>query len=176
MPRAAADPNKLTGLASRLSAFVTERHPLALQVVLDVFDHVGGSKLKPRDHAGLEAMRGPFRRELARRLYATLQAPDGTDQTTPGTTAIKRMEQARAELSELQARMHPLQREINQLTRQFWVDKAQVAANKYDLSASRYRLVERDEAYYEQPDVTIDRLLQLDQVMRAETQELLAML
>ncbi len=100
MPRAAADPNKLTGLASRLSAFVTERHPLALQVVLDVFDHVGGSKLKPRDHAGLEAMRGPFRRELARRLYATLQAPDGTDQTTPGTTAIKRMEQARAELVE----------------------------------------------------------------------------
>lgn len=101
MPRAAAaDPNKLTGLASRLSAFVTERHPLALQLALDVFDQAGGSKLKPRDHAGLEALRGPFRRELARRLYGTLKVPDGTDQTTPGTTAVKRMEQARAELVE----------------------------------------------------------------------------
>jgi 2-oxoisovalerate dehydrogenase E1 component len=100
MPRAVADPNKLTGLVSRLSAFVTERHPLALQLALDVFDQVGGSKLKPRDHAGLEGLRGPFRRELARRLYGTLKAPDGTDQTTPGTTAVKRMEQARAELVE----------------------------------------------------------------------------
>ncbi len=98
MPRVAADPNKLTGLASRLSAFVTERHPLALGIVLEVFDRVGGPKLKPRDHAALEALRTPFRRELARRLYDTLKAPDGTDQTTPGTTAVRRMEQARAEL------------------------------------------------------------------------------
>lgn len=100
MPRAAADPNKPTGLASRLAAFVTERHPLALSLVLDVFDHAGGARIKPRDAAGLEALRGPFRRELARRLYDTLRAPEGTDQTTPGTPANKRMEQARAELVE----------------------------------------------------------------------------
>ncbi|MDH4064911.1 MAG: thiamine pyrophosphate-dependent enzyme, partial [Acidobacteriota bacterium] len=100
MPRAAADPNKLTGLASRFSAFVTERHPLAVQLALDVFDAVGGHKLKPRDHAGIEALRVPFRRELARRLYDTLKAPEGTDHTTPGTTASKRMEQARAELTD----------------------------------------------------------------------------
>jgi 2-oxoisovalerate dehydrogenase E1 component len=98
MPRAAADPNKLTGLASRLSAFITERHPLAVALVLDVFDAVGGGKLKPRDHAALDTLRTPFRRELARRLYEALKAPEGTDHTTPGTTAIKRMEQARAEL------------------------------------------------------------------------------
>lgn len=98
MPRAAADPNKLAGLASRLSAFITERHPLAVALVLDVFDAVGGAKLKPRDHAALDALRTPFRRELARRLYDALKVPEGTDHTTPGTSAIKRMEQARAEL------------------------------------------------------------------------------
>src|SRR6478672_7268126 len=98
MPRAAADPNKLTGLASRLSAFITERHPLAVALVLEVFDAVGGGRLKPRDHAALDGLRTPFRRELARRLYEALRAPEGTDHTTPGTTAIKRMEQARAEL------------------------------------------------------------------------------
>jgi 2-oxoisovalerate dehydrogenase E1 component len=100
MPRAAADPNKLTGLASRLAAFITERHPLAVALVLDVFEAVGGGKLKPRDHAALDALRTPFRRELARRLYEALKAPDGTDHTTPGTSAIKRMEQARAELTD----------------------------------------------------------------------------
>ena len=98
MPRAAADPGKLAGLASRLAAFVTERHPLAVAIALDVFDAVGGHKLKARDHAGLESLRGPFRRELARRLYDTLKAPEGTDHTTPGTTAARRMEQARSEL------------------------------------------------------------------------------
>jgi 2-oxoisovalerate dehydrogenase E1 component len=101
MPRASVDPtNRLTGLASRLSAFITERHPLAVTLVLDVFETVGGGRLKPRDHAALEAMRTPFRRELARRLYEALKAPEGTDHTTPGTTAIKRMEQARAELTD----------------------------------------------------------------------------
>jgi 2-oxoisovalerate dehydrogenase E1 component len=99
MPRAAADPNKLAGLASRFAAFVTERHPLAVTLVLDVFDVVA-AKPKPRDHAGLDAIRPPFRRELARRLYEVLRAPEGTDHTTPGTTAVRRMEQARAELVE----------------------------------------------------------------------------
>ncbi|MCC7034441.1 MAG: hypothetical protein IT179_16595, partial [Acidobacteria bacterium] len=100
MARAAADPNKLTGLTSRFAAFVTERHPLAIHVALEVFEAVGGNKLKPRDHAAIDGLRVPFRRELARRLYDTLKAPDGTDHTTPGTTAVKRMEQARAELAE----------------------------------------------------------------------------
>ena len=55
-------------------------------------------------------------------------------------------EQAEAELAELQSRMTPLQTEMNQLTRQFWVSKDHLKANKYDLSASRYRQVEQDEA------------------------------
>ena len=60
-------------------------------------------------------------------------------------------EKAEAELAELQSRITPLQTEINQLTRQFWVTKDQVKANKYDLSASRYRQVEQDEEFYEEP-------------------------
>ncbi len=71
-------------------------------------------------------------------------------------------EQAEAELAELQSRIAPLQDEINQLTRQFWVTKAQVAANKYDLSASRYRRVERDEEYFDEPTTTLARLSQLE--------------
>jgi len=67
--------------------------------------------------------------------------------------------------------MAPLQAEINQLNRQFWVTKAQVKANKYDLSASRYRQIEQDEPYYESPQVTMERLLKLEQVMAAEVTE-----
>jgi len=59
--------------------------------------------------------------------------------------------------------MTPLQTEINQLTRQFWVTKEQVKADKYDLSASRYRQVEQDEEFYEEPKVTLERLRQLEQ-------------
>jgi hypothetical protein len=46
-------------------------------------------------------------------------------------------ERAEAELAKLQTRITPRQDEINQLARQFWVTKEQVAAQKYDLSASR---------------------------------------
>src|ERR1700682_351019 len=67
-------------------------------------------------------------------------------------------EKAEAELAELQFRMTPLQTEINQLTRQFWVTKDQVKANKYDLSPSRYRQIEQDEEFHEEPRVTLQRL------------------
>ena len=77
-------------------------------------------------------------------------------------------EKAEAELAELQSRITPLQTEINQLTRQFWVTKDQVKANKYDLSASRYRLVEQDEEFYEEPRVTLERLARLEAVAAGE--------
>ena len=77
-------------------------------------------------------------------------------------------EKAEAELAELQSRITPLQTEINQLTRQFWVTKDQVKANKYDLSASRYRQVEQDEEFYEQPHITLERLAQLEAVAARE--------
>lgn len=81
-------------------------------------------------------------------------------------------EKAEAELAELQSRMTPLQTEINQLTRQFWVTKDQVKANKYDLSAGRYRQVEQDEEFYEQPRITLQRLRRLE---AAATREVAAL-
>lgn len=77
-------------------------------------------------------------------------------------------ETAETELAELQARITPLQTETNQLTRQFWVTKDQVKANKYNLSASRYRQVEQDEWYCEHPRVTLDRLRQLETIAIGE--------
>lgn len=81
-------------------------------------------------------------------------------------------EQAEAELAELQARITPLEREINQLGRQFWVTKEQVVANKYDLSASRYRQVEQEQVFYEKPAVTLERLRQLEHAADRDVTEL----
>ena len=75
---------------------------------------------------------------------------------------------AQARLAELDARLAPLQTEIDQLSRQFWVSKPQVRANKYDLSASRYRQVEAEAAYRPAAGVVIQRLMELNEVMDAE--------
>ena len=85
-------------------------------------------------------------------------------------------EKAEAELAELQTRIGPLENEINQLTRQFWVTKDLVKANKYDLSASRYRQLEHDETFYEKPAVTLDRLHQLEKAAVADVKALEKML
>ena len=97
MPRT-ADLNKLTGLASRFGAFVAERYPFALPIALEVFERSGMGAIKGRDAVKLDAARTPFRRALARVLYDQVSAPEGIADTTPGTSAIKRLEQARAEL------------------------------------------------------------------------------
>lgn len=81
-------------------------------------------------------------------------------------------DKAQAELAELQSRMTPLQTEINQLTRQFWVTKEQVKANKYELSVSRYRQIEQDEGFFEEPKCTLSRLLTLETVMASEIREI----
>ena len=85
-------------------------------------------------------------------------------------------EKAEAELAELQSRITPLQTEINQLTRQFWVTKDQVKANKYDLSASRYRQVEQDENFYEEPRLTLKRLRLLEAAATSEVDALQGMM
>jgi len=79
------------------------------------------------------------------------------------TTARVAREKAEAELAELQTRIAPLEAEINQLGRQFWVDRKQVVANKYDLSANRYRDVEHDEEFLEEPATTLKHLTALEQ-------------
>ncbi|MBM3181392.1 MAG: SAM-dependent DNA methyltransferase [Chloroflexi bacterium] len=71
-------------------------------------------------------------------------------------------------LSNIESQISLPQAELDRLTRQFWVTKEQVRANKYDLSASRYRQVEADAAYHEQPSVTLERLARLESVMLDE--------
>ncbi|RJP53885.1 MAG: N-6 DNA methylase [Anaerolineaceae bacterium] len=79
---------------------------------------------------------------------------------------------AQARLAELQSKIASPQSELDRLTRQFWVTKEQVKANKYDLSASRYRQVDADAAYHEKPSVTLERLARLEGVMLDEIKEL----
>jgi len=47
-----------------------------------------------------------------------------------------------------------------------------VKANKYDLSASRYRQVEQDEAFYEKPTVTLERMRQLEKTAEGDVAKL----
>ncbi len=81
-------------------------------------------------------------------------------------------EKAEAELSQLQANIAPLQDEINQLGRQFRVEKNQVVASKYDLSASHYREVEQLEEFFEKPAITLKRLNILGQRAAQQAQQL----
>lgn len=118
----------------------------------------------------LKAERLRLEAEINQLTFESVIAPEGD---THASTAL---EAARQQVSELQARITPLQAQLNQLSRQFWVTKVQVAANKYDLSASRYRQLEQDETYHEQPRVTLERLLRLEQVMAEEVRELEGMM
>jgi type I restriction enzyme M protein len=79
-------------------------------------------------------------------------------------------------LSTLQSLISSPQGELDRLTRQFWVTKEQVKANKYDLSASRYRQVDADAVYHEKPSVTLERLARLESVMLDEIKELKGLL
>ena len=81
-------------------------------------------------------------------------------------------EKAEAELATLQKRIAPLEAEINQLGRQFWVEKMEVVANKYDLSASRYRDAEHEEEFLEKPATTLKRLTLLEQHAGKQVAEL----
>jgi len=92
------DVSRLSGLASRFGAFVAERYPFALGVALEAFEKSGVGAIKARDAVKLDAARVPFRRAMASVLYAQVAAPEGIAETTPGTSAVKRLEQARAEL------------------------------------------------------------------------------
>ncbi|MEO7133667.1 MAG: thiamine pyrophosphate-dependent enzyme, partial [Vicinamibacterales bacterium] len=92
------DVEKLTGLGSRFAAFVAERHPFALPFALAVFESAGLSSIKGRDAVKLDAARPALRRALAKALYDNVTAPEGIAETTPGTSAMKRLEQARSEV------------------------------------------------------------------------------
>ena len=85
-----------------------------------------------------------------------------------GETRARNLRKPIELLSNLKSLISPPQAELDRLTRQFWVTKEQVKANKYDLSASRYRQVDADAAYHEKPSVTLERLSRLEQVMLDE--------
>ena len=91
-----AELEKLTGVASRLGAFVAERHPFALADVLDAFETATGGR-DPRDEAAIETLRPVLARELTRRLQAK-PLPQGLPETTPRTSAETRLGQACTEL------------------------------------------------------------------------------
>lgn len=123
------------------------------------------SQLEPlkRDHLNLQASLNQLR-------FESVIAPEGDAKTGAA------LEEVKAKLATLDASIAPLQPVFDQLRRQFWVQKSRVAANKYDLSASRYKGAEQDEQYFERPEVTLERLCQLETVMRAEMQELMGMM
>ena len=115
--------------------------------------------------ASLKEERLRLEGEINRLTFESVIEGDLTGFQKPVRSAL---DAAKEELANLQAQIAIFQTEIDQLTRQFWVSKKQVKANKYDLSASRYRQVEQDEVYYEKPAMTMERLLTLEKVMEAE--------
>jgi 2-oxoisovalerate dehydrogenase E1 component len=88
--------DKLTGLASRLGAFVVERYPFALSDATEAFDAATGGRA-PKDESEIEAIRSTFRRELSKRLSSRL-VPSGLNETTPGVSAERRLATAHSEL------------------------------------------------------------------------------
>ena len=107
--------------------------------------------------------------EIHRLTFENVIAPEGDETSATALAADK------ARLAELEAKIAPLQAEIDQLSRQFWVEKGAIQDNGYDLSASRYRQSEQDAAYYEQPQTTLNRMIELERIMHGEITELHAM-
>lgn len=89
-----------------------------------------------------------------------------------GLAVQNALAEAQTKLAALQPQIENPQSELDRLTRQFWVTKEQVKANKYDLSASRYRQVDADAAYHEKPSVTLERMSRLEHAILVEIKEL----
>ena len=84
-------------LASRLAAFVAERHPFALAPALAAFDSCC-ERDPGHDSGAIDALRGPFVQALSRILAGA--PPDGLPETTPGTSVEERLVLAKTELVE----------------------------------------------------------------------------
>ena len=88
------------GLAHRLAAFLSEKHPFALSSALDGFREIlrsaGGDP--GRDPKAIEDLRAPMRRALARYMKPSLsvEAPE----TMPGVAAETRLREALVEITE----------------------------------------------------------------------------
>jgi type I restriction enzyme M protein len=118
----------------------------------------------------LQAERLRLEGEMNRLQFEQAIAEDGDE------APVKALERVKEQMETLQTQMTPLESQLDQLGRQFWVTKEQVKVNKYDLSASRYRVIEQDDIYHESPSVTLKRLQTLGQVIGEEVGQLLEML
>jgi type I restriction enzyme M protein len=97
----------------------------------------------------------------------------GDEAAEAATTNVEaQLAAAKAEMEALQTQLAPLKAQIDQLGRQFWVTKKQVRVNKYDLSAGRYREMEHEPTFYEEPKLTMARLRTLEGVMEQVVNEL----
>lgn len=117
--------------------------------------------------APMKSERLNLERDINRLMFESVIA--APDDDTPRIT----LETEEQILAELNQRIAPIQKEIDQLGNQFWVDKQQIQANKYDLSASRYRQIEADETFYEEPNITLERLMTLEDITKTETGDIL---
>jgi len=86
------------GVVGRLAAFVLERFPFALAPVREALEACGADRVPERDAARLESLRVLFRQEL-NRAFDPFDLGDLAD-PTPGSTARRRLEEARRELVE----------------------------------------------------------------------------
>jgi type I restriction enzyme M protein len=106
--------------------------------------------------APMKTERLNLEREINRLMFESVIAPPNDE------TARIALETEEQKLAELNERIAPIQKEIDQLGNQFFVTKEQIRGNKYDLSASRYRQIEADETFYEEPNITLERLSKLE--------------
>ena len=118
--------------------------------------------------APLKETRLKMQAELNRLTFESVIASDG-DAAEEARTML---EADQTKLNEVNTQITPLQTQFDRLTRQFWVSKEQVKAHKYELLANRYRQVEQDKAYFETPQVAIQRLLTLEGIMASEIKTL----
>lgn len=113
--------------------------------------------------APMKTERLELQREINRLTFESVIAPPDDE------TARIALETDEQKLAELEERIEPIQKEIDQLGNQFWVTKEDVRANKYDLSASRYRKIDPDETFYEDPDITLERMFKLGTTTESES-------
>ncbi len=123
---------------------------------------------------GISAADGnvPKAGDMKKRPVGLNDKTQSLDKKPTGRSLAEAFGTVQAKLSTLESQISAPQSELDRLTRQFWVTKEQVKANKYDLSASRYRQVDADALYHEKPSVTLERLSRLEQVMISEIDEL----
>jgi len=180
---------RISDLRHELTPLKAERLALYAEINRLTFENViagmGTSVRAEGDMVmGVRAERDMVTGVRAERRSAPTAAP------TAAPTIADALADAQTRLAALQSKIANPQSELDRLTRQFWVTKEQVRKGgaalrpgealrpneplrpNYDLSASRYRQVEADAAYHEQPSVTLERLARLESVMASEIEEL----